>query len=289
MAGAAASLSEKMSPTFNFWGSYLPGRMNEKLIERALEAKKEFRAEATNRRKDGTKYLTELRVFPILDQEGKPKLLIGLERNITPEKELDNTKTDFISLASHQLRTPLTNMSLSVEVLLRDPSGHLSDYQKDCLKGIHGEIHKMADLIATLLDVSKIQLGNFVVERKPVDIIQAAESALERLLPEIIGKSLKLIKSFDSSVPRVLSDKNIILVVLENLLSNAIKYTPPKGLMAFVSKNKRTGSSSPCMTTAAAFRRANSTKSFPNTSGPATPVNGRRRAWVWDSICANSS
>jgi signal transduction histidine kinase len=130
-------------------------------------------------------------------------------------------------------------MSLSVEVLLRDPSGHLSDYQKDCLQGIHGEIRKMADLIATLLDVSKIQLGNFVVERKLADVLPAAEAALERVLPELNGKGLKLIKSFAGSIPSVLSDKNIIQVVLENLLSNAVKYTPPQGLITVSIRKQR--------------------------------------------------
>ena len=223
---------------FQFWGSYQPGHFSEELRRQVQGAKKEFRAEVTNRRQDGSRYITELRVWPVLDSDQRLKFFIGSEKNITQEKDLDNTKTDFISLASHQLRTPLTNMSLSIEVLLRDPTGHLSEYQKDCLKGVHSEIHKMADLIATLLDVSKIQLGSFVVERKQTDIIQAAETALTKVMPEIIDKDLKLIKSFDSSIPRVMSDKNIVLIVLENLLSNAAKYTPSKGLVALSIKKQ---------------------------------------------------
>jgi signal transduction histidine kinase len=96
----------------------------------------------------------------------------------------------------------------------------------------------MADLIATLLDASKIQLGSFLIELKPVNLVDTAESALKEVLGEIYAKKLRLIKQYDKSLPPVLSDRNIIRTILHNLLTNAVKYNPEKGLITFKVKRE---------------------------------------------------
>lgn len=231
-------LAGKNVVSLRFWGGWMGRYYYWDLWRTVKKEKKKFVGEIINRRRNGAKYLTRLKVFPVTDKEGKVKYIVGLEKNITAAKEIDRTRTEFITLASHQLRTPLTNISLSLEVLLRDPANRLTECQKDCLDGIYHDIHGMADLISTLLDASKIQLGSFLIELKPVNLVDTAESVLKEVLGEVYAKKLKLIKQYDETLPVIMSDQNIIKTILHNLLTNAVKYTPEKGLITF--KIKRT-------------------------------------------------
>ena len=224
--------------SFRFWGGWMGPYYYGELWRTVKRKKNKFTGEIINRRKNGTKYLTRLKVYPVVDKQRKIKYMVGLEKNITAEKEIDRTRTEFITLASHQLRTPLTNISLSLEVLLRDPTNRLTECQKDCLNGIYHDIHGMADLIATLLDASKIQLGSFLIELKPVNLVDTAESALKEVLGEVYAKKLRLIKQYDEYLTPVLSDRNIIRTILHNLLTNAVRYTPEKGIITFKIKRQ---------------------------------------------------
>ena len=85
-----------------------------------------FKVEILNHRKNGSRYLTYLKLYPILDEAGELKYIVGLERDITAAKQIDHTKAEFISLASHQLRTPLTNISLSLDIILQDSTARIN-------------------------------------------------------------------------------------------------------------------------------------------------------------------
>jgi PAS domain S-box-containing protein len=216
-----------------FWGGWMGKYFYRELWQAVKRKKRKFTGEILNRRQNGTKYLTRIEVYPLTDMRGKLRYMVGLEQDITTAKEIDRTRAEFIALASHQLRTPLNNISLSLEVLLHDPANRLSLTQKDCLKGIYDDVHGMADLISTLLDASRIQLGSFLIELRPVNVIDTAENALKELSGDIYSKNLKLIKEYDGALPIIMSDQNIIKTILHNLLTNAVKYTPEKGSITF--------------------------------------------------------
>jgi signal transduction histidine kinase len=203
--------------------------------------KRKFSAEVINRRKNGGRYITRLRVFPVLSESNEIEYILGIEKDITAARQIDETKAEFISLASHQLRTPLTNISLGLEILMRDPACRLSGYQEDCVRGIFNDVHDMADLVSTLLDASKIRLGSFIVELRKVDIIQAAENALTHVAPEMNAKNIRLIKEYDPGLRSMMSDRNVVKAILSNLLSNAVKYTSEKGIVSFKIKKQRNG------------------------------------------------
>jgi PAS domain S-box-containing protein len=214
----------------DLWGHPMGDHHCRRLWRTITEKKETFSGEVNSRRKNGAKYLADLNIFPILGEQGNVKFFVSVERDISKEHEIDQSKNDFISLASHQLRTPLTSISLAIDVILRNPD--LSERQKNSLKDIHREIFEMADLIEALLDVSKIQLGTYVADPEPTYVNDIAGSTVAQFKTHLEKKHLCLKDSYDPQIPLIMSSPNVIKIVLQNLLSNAIKYTPRGGHIA---------------------------------------------------------
>ena len=238
---AAEDIDHRKLDASRFWGSVMPESFHAALWRRIKEERAPFTGEVTNTRADGSKYIDELKVYPIRDRHGRPFCFVGAGRDITAEREIDRRKADFISLASHQLRTPLTKISLSIDILLRDPKVRMTEEQKAPLRAVHKNIHEMAHLIETLLDVSRVQLGNFVVEHKITNVLEVAKTTLLEMMPHIRERRLEFVKVFDNSVPLVMTDRNVVKIVLQNLLSNAVKYTPDGGRITLSSQNRGQG------------------------------------------------
>jgi signal transduction histidine kinase len=144
-------------------------------------------------------------------------------------KSLDVAKDEFVSIASHQLRTPLTALKGYTGMLLDGDPGPINDKQREYLKEIKNANDRMIDLITALLNVSRVDLGVFVVEPEPVNFPKVAESLLKELEMKINDKKLHVNTNFDKDVPLINADLKIIRMILQNLLSNAVKYTPPEG------------------------------------------------------------
>jgi two-component system sensor histidine kinase VicK len=121
--------------------------------------------------------------------------------------------------------------------MLREPESGLTEAQKEPLLDIHSGVHDMASLVATLLDVSKIQLGTFIAEIEKVHIVEVMQKVLREAMPQIRDKKLKFVKVFDNSISPLMTDNNIVKIVIQNLLSNAIKYTPHNGIITLKVKD----------------------------------------------------
>jgi signal transduction histidine kinase len=153
-------------------------------------------------------------------------------RDITKEKEIDKAKTEFVSLASHQLRTPLSTVSWYSEMLLAGDVGEVTPEQKKYLEEIYHGNQRMVDLVNTLLDVSRIEMGTFIVESKPTDIVKLAQGVIEEHKLQIREKRIHFSYSSGKNIPSIKADPKILRMVVHNLLSNAIKYTPEGGRVA---------------------------------------------------------
>jgi PAS domain S-box-containing protein len=160
-------------------------------------------------------------------------------RDITRAIEIDKAKTEFVSLASHQLRTPLSSISLASELLLRGVGGEVEEKQKKYLEEIYHSTQRMADLINALLNISRIELGTFVIKPVPMDLAKNINRLLDELTLQVNEKKLNLIRSF-KQIPIVEFDENVFRLITENLLTNAIRYTPGGGLIT-VKLEKNTG------------------------------------------------
>ncbi len=145
-------------------------------------------------------------------------------RDVTKEKQIDQAKTEFVSLASHQLRTPLTTVKWYAEMLLGNQIGSLTPKQKEYLNEVYGSNQRMINLVNDLLDVSRIDMGTFFAESEQIDLKELVENILKDYKPQISSKKLEINKTFDGS-SKIKIDSRMCRIILQNLLSNAIKYT----------------------------------------------------------------
>jgi signal transduction histidine kinase len=150
-------------------------------------------------------------------------------RDITKEKEVDKAKTEFVSLASHQLRTPLSTVNWYSEMLLTGDVGEVTPDQKKYLEEIYHGNQRMVDLVNTLLDVSRIEMGTFIVESKATNMTKLAQGVIDEHKLQISEKKIKFTHVFNKNIPFIQADPKILRMVIQNLLSNAIKYTPQGG------------------------------------------------------------
>jgi signal transduction histidine kinase len=156
------------------------------------------------------------------------RLQTGVAIDVSKHRELSQAKTDFVALASHQLRTPLSIIKWYIDFLIAGDAGQLSQEQIKYLKEVYKSNERSIELVNALLDVSRIDLGTFSIEPKPTNLIERVESAITKFMPEIKTKKIKLEKHFDK-LPIINLDPRLIKIVFENIISNSIKYTPAGG------------------------------------------------------------
>jgi two-component system, sensor histidine kinase len=162
-------------------------------------------------------------VFQSLDK------LAEAEKNVAHIKIIDKAKTEFVSLASHQLRTPLTLISWYTEILVNGDAGELNEKQKDCLKEIYIGNQRMIDLVNDILSTSRIDMGTLALEPKLIDLAKIAENVLKEIGPLVKDKEMKINEAYEKNLPRIMADPEMVRMIFQNLLSNSLKYTPRGG------------------------------------------------------------
>lgn len=188
-----------------------------------------FTREIVNRKKDNSLYVAAINISPVSDENKKIIFFVVIEHDITKLKEIDRAKTEFVSLASHQLRTPLSSISLSTELILRGIAGPVEDKQKKYLLGIYNASKKMKELIESLLNISRIELGTFMIKPEIINLPEAIDEILKEQIMNINNKKLEFTKKLGNDLPSIMFDKNILNITLDNLMANAIRYTPSGG------------------------------------------------------------
>jgi len=224
------TLEEALGKKAGFlWKKPMSHEYYEKLWKIIKKDKKPFVGQVTNIRKNGEEYEASISIAPVLNNKQHVIYFVGIERDVTKEKEIDKAKTEFVSLASHQLRTPLSTINWYTEMLLNGDAGRLKPEQANYLDEIYRGNQRMVDLVNALLNVSRLELGTFVVEPKDADIIKIAEVAIDELSPKIGERKIKFSKKYSKGVGKMKLDEKLTMIIFQNLLSNAVKYTPEKG------------------------------------------------------------
>lgn len=194
----------------------------------AFVSSKVLNATYTVLRQNHTKFEAAFTASPLIVQ-GKPQGTVLAIRDRTKEAEVDKAKTEFVSLASHQLRTPLTSINWYLEMILEDKSGQLSEEQREYFEEVYSSSRRMSELVGALLNVSRIDLGSFKVEVKPTDIVEVAENAIAEIDSIIRQHHQTLEKNLAAGMPKFNLDPQLTYIIFQNLLSNAAKYTPDGG------------------------------------------------------------
>ena len=144
-------------------------------------------------------------------------------------KVLDANKDDFISMASHQLRTPLTSVKGYVSMVLEGDVGKISDQQRKMLSQAFDSSQRMVYLISDLLNVSRLQTGKFVIERTDCDLSKIITEEIDLLEDTAKARDLKIYYKKPANFPILNIDEIKTRQVIMNFLDNAIYYTPPGG------------------------------------------------------------
>ena len=154
---------------------------------------------------------------------------VEIFRDLTEERELDKAKTEFVSIASHQLRTPLSTINWYTEMMLNGRAGKVGAKQKKYINEIVRGSKRMVMLVNSLLNVSRLELGNFMIQPEETNIKEIADSVLHDLKMQIKHNKIKFTKSYDPNLPHASLDHKLTRIIFDNLLSNAIKYAPVGG------------------------------------------------------------
>lgn len=177
------------------------------------------------------KFPISVSASPLKTKDGHAIGTIIIFRDITQERAIDKAKTEFVSLASHQLKTPLSAVNWYTEMLMDQDVGPINERQKEFLTEIIEGNERMVKLVNSLLNVSRIDMGTLSISPEPVDLVQVTESMLTELQFGIKTKDLKIIKRFEPKFPSINLDPSLMRIVIQNLFSNAVKYTREGGLI----------------------------------------------------------
>lgn len=197
-------------------------------ITRAFMTGKPVTTRTLYKIKDGSLLPISCTVSPLV-LAGRPIGAVELFRDISTEYEIDRMKSDFISLASHQLRTPLSAIKTYSHMLLDGFMGDVSPAQRKALRTIVAASNRMNELISTLLNVSRIETGNVIVSAKKINLNHVAEEVFKELALAADNKQITITPKFPTNPIIIKADNLIVKEVLINLVSNAVKYTPEGG------------------------------------------------------------
>jgi PAS domain S-box-containing protein len=153
---------------------------------------------------------------------------IEVFRDITKEKEIDKAKSEFVSIASHQLRTPLSIINWCIEELKRKNEG-LTTAQRDFLDKTYQASKRMGTLIDALLNASRLELGTLVIETTKLDLLAIIRQVLQDLRPQQESKQITIQEVYQEGLPPFPADAKLFTIIIQNLLSNAIKYGKTHG------------------------------------------------------------
>jgi signal transduction histidine kinase len=149
-------------------------------------------------------------------------------RDMTERARLERAKSEFVAMASHELRSPLTSIKGFVELLERSPE-NMSERQQEFVEIILRSTDRLVDLVNDLLDVAQIEADRVELNRRPIDVGEAVREVTELMGPRIASKHQQLGVYVAPALPLALADPGRVRQIVANLLTNAHLYTPDHG------------------------------------------------------------
>lgn len=163
---------------------------------------------------------------PLRDPSGRLRGRLFAYHDLSWEKTVDRMKSDFISIASHELRTPMTSIKGGIDLVLNGRTGPVSEDAAGLLGVARTACDRMIRLINDLLDLSKIEAGQIGLKLEPADLSCVAERVLHSLRPLAAGENIRLSLVVPEDLPMISADVDRMEQVITNLISNAIKFSP---------------------------------------------------------------
>lgn len=182
-----------------------------------------WKGEIRNKTKNGKYYWVDTTITPLLDEKGKPEQFIAIHYDITKLKDLEKQKDEFIGIASHELKTPVTSLKGYAQVLRKRFIKDGNKVAVSYMDKMDSQINKLSFLIQDLLDVTKIETGKLQFHTEIIDMNHLVKEILETMQ---LTTEKHLIVTQGKIKHAVFGDRERIGQVMINLISNAIKYSP---------------------------------------------------------------
>ncbi|MGK9120045.1 ATP-binding protein [Olivibacter jilunii] len=173
--------------------------------------------------KNGSLIWVNNHVSPIFNSDGKPESAVVVSVDVTRQKAVEKMKDDFIGVASHELKTPLTSIKAYTQLLKKSTT---DDTPASFINKLSKQVDRLTSLVNMLLDTSKISGGHLILHLAEVNLNELIDDCIQDLQPISIDHKLIFHKE---KIPHLIADKNRINQVLTNLISNAVKYSPEGG------------------------------------------------------------
>jgi len=169
----------------------------------------------------------EIREFNVTLQQRIANATRELRASNSQLRHLDKAKDEFLSMASHQLRTPLTSVKGYISMILDGDAGKVSADQKKLLDEVFLNSERMVGLINDFLSVSRIQTGRFVIEKTPLDLSLVVEQEINSLRQNATARQMEFVYEKPANFPMLDIDESKIRQVIMNFADNAIYYSHP--------------------------------------------------------------
>ena len=222
-------------------------------IRNALEEGRAIDIEIVNHRKDGSRFVNELHLSPVYDEEGQLRHILGIQHDVSAREQFardaerarraaeraNAEKSDFLAFMSHEIRTPMNGVMGTISLLL--------DTTLDAEQHAYAETARRCGemLLATvneMLDLSRIEAGHLAIEEEAFDLAAPVSEVLDLLAPAVAEKGIRLSGSIEPMLPaRVIGDARRLRQVLLNLADNAVKFTASGGVGIRVERSETAG------------------------------------------------
>ena len=170
-----------------------------------------------------------LRATPMRDSDATLLGAVAVLEDVTHLRELDRLKTEFISVASHELRTPVTSLLLGVQLMEEGSTGPLTPEQREVVTAQREDLERLERMMSDLLDLTRLEDGIVPPRLEIVPASDLVNAAVAAVMPQLDAKKLVLVRDLPDSPPAVRADRGQVTRVLVNLLNNAARHTPEGG------------------------------------------------------------
>lgn len=171
------------------------------------------------------KEIIAINVIPTGEKESQFIGQVIMLRNITPFKELDLAKTNFMGTVSHEFKTPIASIQMGLQLLENNQIGELNEEQKNLVRSIKEDAGRLLKITGELLNIAQVESGVLQLNLQPSDVQEMIDYAVNANKSAAEQKNIKLIVDKDPNIKTIMVDSEKTAWVLNNLLSNAIRYS----------------------------------------------------------------
>ncbi len=162
---------------------------------------------------------------------GKIAGLILILQDVTQFKELDKMKSEFMAHVSHEFRTPLTSINMSLDILKDEHIGHVNKKQRELLTAAKQDAERLTKLVRELLELSRLESGKLKLKEDIIDAKSLIDFSVHPAVLQFNNKNVRLIVNADISIPQFVADFQQLSWVISNLVTNALRFTDPGGIV----------------------------------------------------------